>query len=103
MNFARLCRLLPVIFALVVAPGMAANESTTTNLQEEVRLWAVSLPAQLVVGWLIASGASVAGLYGSYQLDLPTGAAVVCALGLSLVLAAAVRLLTRRTAHQGLS
>ena len=29
----------------------------------------------------------MAGLYASYALDLPTGAAIVCALGLALVLA----------------
>ena len=32
-----------------------------------------------------ATLASVAGLYASYELDLPTGAAIVCALGLALI------------------
>jgi zinc/manganese transport system permease protein len=41
---------------------------------------------RLVVGWAIAAAASVVGLIGSYAFDLPTGAAVVCACGLALVL-----------------
>ena len=33
------------------------------------------------LGWLFATVGSVLGLYGSYRFDLPTGAAIVCALG----------------------
>jgi zinc/manganese transport system permease protein len=39
-----------------------------------------------VFGWLIATVGSVAGIYGSYRFDLPTGAAIVCALGVLLLL-----------------
>ncbi|MCU0783957.1 MAG: metal ABC transporter permease [Verrucomicrobia bacterium] len=46
-----------------------------------------SLPARLAVGWLVATLASVGGLYASYQLDVPTGAAIVCTLGAVLLLA----------------
>ena len=38
MNFARLRSFLMVILTLSAARGMAADEATTTNLQEEVRL-----------------------------------------------------------------
>jgi ABC-type Mn2+/Zn2+ transport system permease subunit len=41
--------------------------------------------SRLLVGWGITAGASVIGLYASYAMDLPTGAAVVCACGLALV------------------
>ena len=41
---------------------------------------------RLVVGWGIATTASLLGLLASYQLDLPTGAAIVCACGLLLVI-----------------
>ena len=41
---------------------------------------------RLAVGWVIAATASLVGLFASYQLDLPTGAAIVCACGLLLVL-----------------
>jgi zinc/manganese transport system permease protein len=44
-----------------------------------------SLPAQLVIGWLVATLSSVGGLYASFKLDLPTGAAIVCALGAALL------------------
>jgi len=41
---------------------------------------------RLVIGWGIAATASLLGLWASYRLDLPTGAAIVCACGLLLVL-----------------
>lgn len=50
------------------------------------RLVSHSLMVQLAIGWLLAVLASVGGLYGSYKLDLPTGAAIVCALGVVLLL-----------------
>ena len=46
-----------------------------------------SLPARLAVGWLVATLASVGGLYASFNLDVPTGAAIVCVLGVFLLLA----------------
>lgn len=47
-----------------------------------------SLSAGLAIGWVVATLASVGGLYASFKLDVPTGAAIVCVLGLVLVLAA---------------
>jgi zinc/manganese transport system permease protein len=41
---------------------------------------------RLTLGWVIAAMASLLGLVASYQLDLPTGAAIVCASGLLLIL-----------------
>lgn len=41
---------------------------------------------RLIVGWVIATVASLIGLGASYQFDLPTGAAIVCASGLLLVI-----------------
>jgi zinc/manganese transport system permease protein len=49
-----------------------------------------SFAARLAAGWGIATLGSIAGLFASYRFDLPTGAAIVCALGLVLVLAAAM-------------
>jgi len=40
---------------------------------------------RLVIGWVIAAAASLIGLGASYWLDLPTGAAIVCACGLLLI------------------
>ncbi len=48
----------------------------------------------LTIGWGVAAAASLVGLAASYFMDLPTGAAIVCACGLALLLvsfAAAVR------------
>ncbi len=40
---------------------------------------------RLAVGWAIAASASLVGLWASFTMDLPTGAAIVCACGLALV------------------
>lgn len=47
-----------------------------------------SLPARLAIGWCVATLASLGGLYASFRLDLPTGAAIVCTLGLVLLVTA---------------
>lgn len=49
-----------------------------------------TLPMQLIVGWIVATLASCVGLYFSFTQDLPTGAAVVCALGVSLLVAGVI-------------
>lgn len=64
-----------LVFSFLIVPAVCAN------------FLADSLKTRLLLGWATATGASVAGLYGSYALDLPTGAAIVCALGLALVIA----------------
>ncbi|MSU70545.1 MAG: metal ABC transporter permease [Opitutaceae bacterium] len=63
-----------LVFSYLIVPAVCAN------------FLADSLGAKLLVGWATATLASVAGLYGSYVLDLPTGAAIVCTLGIALVL-----------------
>ena len=65
-----------MIFSYLIVPAVCAN------------LLVQSLKAKLLVGWLTATIASIAGLYASYRWDLPTGAAIVCALGGALVLVA---------------
>jgi zinc/manganese transport system permease protein len=63
-----------LVFSYLIIPAVCAN------------LFATSLRVRLAVGWTVATLSSVAGLYGSYRLDLPTGAAVVWALGITLLL-----------------
>jgi zinc/manganese transport system permease protein len=47
-----------------------------------------SSPArQLVIGWIVGVLASAAGIAASFALDLPTGAAMVCAFGGALAVA----------------
>ncbi len=50
-------------------------------------LYAGRLFQQLVIGWIAGAAASVVGLASSYAWNLPTGAAMVCAFGLSLAAA----------------
>jgi len=45
-----------------------------------------SIPARFAVGWAIATLASVVSLFITAKVDLPIGAAIVCVLGLALVL-----------------
>jgi zinc/manganese transport system permease protein len=62
-----------MIFSYLIVPAICAN------------LLAQSLRLRLLVGWLIATLASMVGLYVSYKHDLPTGASIVCALGGALL------------------
>lgn len=73
VSFVRLAGVL-LTFAYLIVPAVCAVTLTTGWLQ------------RLVVGWVVAAVASLLGLWASYRLDLPTGAAVVCACGLLLVL-----------------
>ena len=50
---------------------------------------------RLLVGCAIATLASLAGLWASYQMDLPTGAAIVCACGLALIVTSVLATLGR--------
>jgi zinc/manganese transport system permease protein len=51
------------------------------------------LATRLVIGWAFGALVSIVAMLGSAALDLPTGATVVCAFGVSLVaLASAVKL-----------
>ncbi len=54
-------------------------------------LLAKTVGRRLFVGWLMGTLTSVAGVVASYVWDLPTGATVVCAFGVCLILCAAAR------------
>ncbi|HJQ11374.1 MAG TPA: metal ABC transporter permease [Gemmatimonadaceae bacterium] len=51
---------------------------------------------RLIVGWLVAALASVVGLWSSYKMDLPTGAAIVVAAGLLLAIVGGLSAARRR-------
>ncbi|HPC59161.1 MAG TPA: iron chelate uptake ABC transporter family permease subunit [Verrucomicrobiota bacterium] len=57
-----------------------------------------SLVARFVVGWAIATAASIASLLVTTRVDLPIGAATVCALGLSLLIVSLAATVSRRAA-----
>ena len=73
-----------MIFSYLIVPAVCAN------------LLVDSLKAKLLVGWLTATTSSIVGLYGSYKLDLPTGAAIVCALGGALLFVAVAARIGRK-------
>jgi len=54
---------------------------------------------RLAVGWGVAVTASLVGLWASYRLDLPTGAAIVCTCGVLLALVSVV-VAFRRSEHR---
>jgi zinc/manganese transport system permease protein len=60
-------------FAYLIVPAVCAV------------MLAQSWRSRLFVGWGIAAVSSLVGLYASFEMDLPTGAAIVCACGLALV------------------
>lgn len=78
-----------LVFSYLIIPAVCAN------------LLATTLRVRLAVGWTIATLASVGGLYASYRLDLPTGAAVVCALGSALLLTGIARGMSAIPAPRG--
>jgi zinc/manganese transport system permease protein len=43
--------------------------------------------ARLALGWAVGAAVSIAGMFASYQFDLPTGATVVTTFGLALMFA----------------
>jgi zinc/manganese transport system permease protein len=63
-----------LVFSFLIVPAVCAN------------FLAEGLGVKLLIGWATATLASVAGLWLSYALDLPTGAAIVCTLGAALIL-----------------
>jgi zinc/manganese transport system permease protein len=68
-----------LVFCYLIVPSVAAM------------LYADSIGRRLAIGWSMGTIVSALGVYLSLQLDLPTGATIVCTFGLVLVLMAAVR------------
>jgi zinc/manganese transport system permease protein len=75
-----------LVFCYLIVPSVAAM------------LYADSIGKRLAIGWSMGTIVSALGVYLSLQLDLPTGATIVCTFGLILILMAAVRPLIQRTA-----
>ncbi|MEO6568145.1 MAG: metal ABC transporter permease [Opitutaceae bacterium] len=63
-----------LVFSYLIVPAVCA-----TFLVQSLR-------ARMAVGWIVATVASVVGLFSSFRFDLPTGAAIVCSLGAALIL-----------------
>jgi zinc/manganese transport system permease protein len=74
-----------LVFSYLIVPAACATYVST------------SLPVRLVIGWVFATLASMGGLYASFHLDVPTGAAIVCVLGVALIATIAI---TRMRGHE---
>src|SRR5437762_2345821 len=75
-----------LVFCYLIVPSVAAM------------LYADSIGKRLAIGWTMGTIVSAAGIYLSLELDLPTGAAIVCTFGLVLIIMASVRPLIQRHA-----
>jgi len=62
-------------------------------------LYSERIGTRLAIGWTMGTLVSALGVFLSLEIDLPTGATIVCTFGLVLILMAALRpLIRRRTA-----
>jgi zinc/manganese transport system permease protein len=74
-----------LVFCYLVVPSVAGM------------LYAERVGPRLAIGWIMAVVVSLLGMYLSVELDLPTGATIVCTFGLVLVVMGLVRPLFRET------
>jgi zinc/manganese transport system permease protein len=77
-----------LVFSYLVVPAVCATYLVN------------SIGARFAVGWAVATLASVASLLITAKVDLPIGAAIVCVLGLVLVLTATITKFVRSSAHK---
>ena len=73
-----------LVFCYLIVPSVGAM------------LYAERIGPRLAIGWTMGTLVSGLGVYLSLQVDLPTGATIVCTFGIVLVLMAAMRGLLRR-------
>lgn len=82
VSFVRIAGVL-LTFAYLIVPAVCGT------------MLAQAWMRRLVIGWGVAVIASLVGLWTSYQMDLPTGAAIVCATGVLLAIVSTVAALRR--------
>ena len=68
-----------LVFSFLIVPSVTAM------------LYSDDIGTRLAIGWVMGTVVSLIGMYGSYKLDAPTGATVVCTFGLALLILAALR------------
>src|SRR6266699_2706742 len=73
-----------LVFCYLIVPSVAAM------------LYSDTIGKRLAIGWTMGTIVSALGVYLSLQLDLPTGATIVCTFGLVLILMAVCRPLFQR-------
>ncbi|MEO8258676.1 MAG: metal ABC transporter permease [Acidobacteriota bacterium] len=72
-----------LVFCYLIVPSVGAM------------LYAETVGRRLAIGWTMGTVVSALGVYLSLQLDLPTGATIVCTFGMVLILMAIARPLIR--------
>jgi zinc/manganese transport system permease protein len=75
-----------LVFCYLIVPSVAAM------------LYSDKIGKRLAIGWTMGTLVSAVGVFLSLQLDLPTGATIVCTFGLVLVLMTLFRPLILRRA-----
>jgi zinc/manganese transport system permease protein len=75
-----------LVFCYLIVPSVGAM------------LYSDRVGTRLAIGWTMGTVVSAIGVFLSLQLDLPTGATIVCTFGLVLILMAALRPFLRRGA-----
>jgi zinc/manganese transport system permease protein len=73
-----------LVFCYLIVPSVGAM------------LYAENIGPRLAIGWTMGTLVSALGVYLSLQIDLPTGATIVCTFGLVLIVMAAVRGLIKK-------
>jgi len=73
-----------LVFSYLIVPAMAGI------------ILGSGVGARLLIGWAFGTAVSVIAMVASATLDLPTGATVVCAFGLALLILGAIVKLVRR-------
>lgn len=68
-----------LVFSYLIVPSVAAM------------LFSRRIGVRLAIGWSMGAIVSAAGILASFQLDLPTGATIVCTFGVALIVVALVR------------
>ena len=78
-----------LVFSYLVVPAVCATYLVN------------SIPARFAVGWALATAASVVSLFITAKVDLPIGAAIVCVLGVVLVLVVLCTRFLRKSSQAG--
>jgi zinc/manganese transport system permease protein len=74
-----------LVFCYLIVPSVGAM------------LYAENIGPRLAIGWTMGTLVSALGVYLSLQIDLPTGATIVCTFALVLIGMAALRTIIRRS------
>jgi zinc/manganese transport system permease protein len=87
-SFVRIAGVL-LVFSYLIVPAVCGV------------LLARTVGRRMLIGCLIALAGGIGGLFASFYADLPSGAAIVCVLGVLLVIAAMIAPVLRKSPARG--